>query len=74
MNRINRIDAHIQRLKILIGRRKKAGIDIDEQLKQIEHLVHCKSGNHVFVKSLFENDQYCKHCFMNKIKNVQERV
>jgi len=74
MNRINRIDAHIQRLKILIGRRRKAGLSSFDQLAKIEHLANCKSGNHIFVKSLFENDQYCKHCFMNKIKNVQERV
>lgn len=70
MNRINRIDKHIQRLKILISRKKKAKLNITSQLTEIDGLQDCKKGRHYWVESLFDGDEYCKKCFLPKNKGM----
>lgn len=74
MNRINRIDTRIQRVKILMSRKKKAGLNVTSQLEEIDGLQNCKKGNHYWVNSQFDEDEYCKKCFLPKQKIKTERV
>ncbi len=67
---INRIDAHINRIKTIIYRKKKAGIPFLVEEVIIDHLNLCKQSVHSFQEDLLGQDM-CRHCYFVKKKEVE---
>lgn len=64
---INRIDAHINRIKTIIYRKRKAGIPFLAEEVKIDHLLQCKKSIHYFQEDLL-GDEMCSHCYFIKKK------